>query len=38
MGAAGKIRARRDFAPELMVERTIKLYEEVLEERGIRAR
>jgi rhamnosyl/mannosyltransferase len=36
MGEAGKIRARRDFASALMVERTIRLYEEVLQERGLR--
>jgi glycosyltransferase involved in cell wall biosynthesis len=30
MGDAGRVRAHREFAPGLMVERTIKLYEEVL--------
>ncbi len=34
MGAAGKLRARREFAPQLMIERTRILYEEVLAERG----
>jgi len=36
MGDAGKIRAHREFAPGLMVERTMKLYEEVLMERQSR--
>jgi rhamnosyl/mannosyltransferase len=33
MGEAGRVRARREFAPGLMIERTMKLYEEVLLER-----
>ena len=33
MGEAGRIRAHREFAPGLMIERTMKLYEEVLLER-----
>ncbi len=33
MGEAGMVRARREFAPGLMIERTMKLYEEVLMER-----
>ena len=33
MGEAGNARARREFSPELMIERTKKLYEEVLLER-----
>jgi len=33
MGEAGRDRARREFAPGLMIERTMKLYEEVLLER-----
>ena len=33
MGEAGRVRARREFAPGLMIERTIQLYEEVLLER-----
>lgn len=33
MGEAGKVRARQEFAPELMVRRTVELYEEVLDER-----
>ena len=34
MGEAGKLRAHREFAPRLMIERTKALYEEVLAERG----
>lgn len=33
MGEAGRIRAHREFAPGLMIERTMQLYEEVLLER-----
>lgn len=33
MGEAGRARAHREFSPGLMIERTMKLYEEVLEER-----
>jgi glycosyltransferase involved in cell wall biosynthesis len=33
MGDAGRSRAHREFAPGLMIERTMKLYEEVLMER-----
>jgi rhamnosyl/mannosyltransferase len=33
MGEAGVVRARREFAPQLMIERTMELYEEVLQER-----
>jgi rhamnosyl/mannosyltransferase len=35
MGEAGMVRARREFAPGLMIERTMQLYEEVLLERQI---
>ncbi len=35
MGEAGRVRARREFAPGLMIERTMRLYEEVLLEREI---
>ncbi len=34
MGAAGKLRAHREFAPQLMIDRTKALYEEVLAERA----
>lgn len=33
MGEAGRVRAHREFEPGLMIERTMKLYEEVLLER-----
>jgi glycosyltransferase involved in cell wall biosynthesis len=33
MGEAGKARAHREFSPGLMIERTVKLYEDVLQER-----
>jgi len=33
MGEAGRIRTHREFAPGLMIERTMKLYEDVLLER-----
>jgi glycosyltransferase involved in cell wall biosynthesis len=33
MGEAGGVRAHREFSPELMIERTMKLYEDVLQER-----
>jgi len=36
MGEAGRLRAHREFSPELMIERTLKLYEEVLLERNSR--
>jgi glycosyltransferase involved in cell wall biosynthesis len=38
MGSAGKIRAHREFALQLMIERTKRLYEEVLAERTSRMR
>jgi rhamnosyl/mannosyltransferase len=34
MGEAGRLRAHREFSPKLMIERTMKLYEDVLRERG----
>jgi glycosyltransferase involved in cell wall biosynthesis len=37
MGEAGKVRARQEFSPRLMIERTIRLYEEVLAERRERS-
>jgi rhamnosyl/mannosyltransferase len=37
MGEAGKKRARREFDPKLMIERTAKLYKEVLDERQSRS-
>ncbi len=37
MGEAGRMRAHREFAPGLMIERTMKLYEDVLLERLRRA-
>lgn len=33
MGEAGRVRAHREFSPGLMIERTMKLYEDVLQER-----
>jgi rhamnosyl/mannosyltransferase len=33
MGEAGRVRAKQEFGPELMVERTMKLYDDVLRER-----
>jgi rhamnosyl/mannosyltransferase len=33
MGEAGRVRAHWEFSPELMIERTLKLYEDVLQER-----
>lgn len=33
MGEAGKVRVHREFSPELMIERTLNLYEDVLQER-----
>lgn len=35
MGEAGRIRAQREFAPRLMIERTMRLYEEILVERKV---
>ncbi len=37
MGEAGRVRAQREFAPGLMIERTMNLYEDVLLERLNRA-
>ncbi|MFP5236276.1 MAG: glycosyltransferase [Acidobacteriota bacterium] len=36
MGEAGKDRVHREFSLKLMIERTLKLYDEVLQERGYR--
>jgi glycosyltransferase involved in cell wall biosynthesis len=38
MGEAGRVRANREFSPKLMIERTMNLYEDVLQERGGSAR
>jgi glycosyltransferase involved in cell wall biosynthesis len=38
MGEAGKVRAHQEFSPGLMIERTMKLYEDVLQQRrGLRS-